>query len=379
MVKISVIIPIHNNEKYLNECLTSVFNQTLEDIEIICINDGSTDNSLKILNEYDNDDRIIILNQPNQGSAIARNNGLDIACGEYIGFLDADDIYINSKSLEMMYKAAEKYGADMISANLSFLTQKREIIPNPHYDKGTFYYFNRECEILPDEYGIPFYFSKNIFKADLIKNIRFPNLQRGEDPIYLSNILTKIDKIYGIPIDFYGYMVPTSFDKLDTYTKKYHYICQYKQCFDLLNKSKLYKTSDKYVHNLMVYLDGNIDVEVYDIICDVFGSDMDYFKNYKEEYSAFKKDNILNKILVENTQEYYLKAKKELNLKEDSLTEYKKELFKSKFNESEDEYIRLSYKNDILKEELESEKSFNEKITNSTLWKLMNRLRKIRG
>jgi glycosyltransferase involved in cell wall biosynthesis len=123
MVKISVIIPVYNDEKFLGECLDSVSNQTLDDIEIICINDGSTDSSLEILNEYSTDKRITIITQTNQGSAIARNKGLDIAQGEYIGFLDADDIYINKQSLEIMFDAAKKHDASMISANLKFLTQ----------------------------------------------------------------------------------------------------------------------------------------------------------------------------------------------------------------------------------------------------------------
>ena len=93
MVKLSVIIPVYNDEKYLRECLDSVCNQTLDDIEIICINDGSTDSSPEILNEYSQaDERIIIINQENRGPAASRNNGLDIAKGEYIAFLDAADM-----------------------------------------------------------------------------------------------------------------------------------------------------------------------------------------------------------------------------------------------------------------------------------------------
>ena len=147
MVKISVIIPVYNNEKHLGECLDSVSNQTLDDIEIICINDGSTDSSLEILNEYSTDKRITIITQTNQGSAIARNKGLDIAQGEYIGFLDADDIYINRQSLEIMFDAAKKHDASMISANLKFLTPERNLISNPHYKRGTFHYFKMECRI----------------------------------------------------------------------------------------------------------------------------------------------------------------------------------------------------------------------------------------
>lgn len=377
MVKISVIIPVYNDEKFLGECLDSVSNQTLDDIEIICINDGSTDSSLEILNEYSTDKRITIITQTNQGSAIARNKGLDIAQGEYIGFLDADDIYINKQSLEIMFDAAKKHDASMISANLKFLTQERNLISNPHYKRGTFHYFREENIIEPDEYGIPFYFYKNLYKADLIEDIRFPDLLRGQDPIFLSKVLSEVEEIYGVPIDFYGYMVPLSFDKLDSYTKKYHYICQYRHCIDILDNSELFKTSDKYMHNLMRYLNGNVDAEVYDIVCEVF--DEKYFEGYKSEYDSFKRSNILNKILEENTQEYFLKAKDELGLKEDSLKEYKIGLFESKMDLKEAEYNELLSENERLKKEYEVEKSFNEEVTGSKSWKLMDRLRRMRG
>lgn len=377
MVKISVIIPVYNDEKFLGECLDSVSNQTLDDIEIICINDGSTDSSLEILNEYSTDKRITIITQTNQGSAIARNKGLDIAQGEYIGFLDADDIYINRQSLEIMFDAAKKHDASMISANLKFLTQERNLISNPHYKRGTFHYFREEGIIEPDEYGIPFYFYKNLYKADLIEDIRFPDLLRGQDPIFLSKVLSEVDEIYGVPIDFYGYMVPLSFDKLDSYTKKYHYICQYRQCIDILDNSELFKTSDGYMHNLMLYLNGNVDAEVYDIVCEVF--DEKYFEGYKSEYDSFKRSNILNKILEENTEDYFLKAKDELGLKEDSLKEYKIGLFESKMDLIEAEYNELLSENERLKKEYEVEKSFNEEVTGSKSWKLMDRLRRMRG
>ena len=377
IVKISVIIPVYNNEKYLKECLDSVCNQTWTDIEIICINDGSTDDSLNILNEYLKDERIVVIDQTNQGAAIARNKGLEIAKGEYIGFLDADDIYIDPESLEKMFSTAKKHDADMISANLNFLTPKRQIAQNPHYDKGTFYYFTQECKIDPDEYGIPFYFTKNLYKSDLIENVRFPELSRGEDPIFLSKILSKVDEIYGMPIEFYGYMVPTSFKKLDTYSKKYHHIIQYKECIDILNASGLFKTSRRYMDYMMVYLNDNIDWEIYEIVCEVF--DEKYFQDCKSEYESFRENNILNRILEENTQEHYLKAKKEFGLEPDSLGEYKIDLFKSELNNKEKEYNNLLNENESLKDEFEKEKSFNDKVKGSKSWKVMDKFRKIRG
>ena len=96
MPKISVIVPIFNVEKYLKECLESIINQTFKDIEIICINDGSTDNSLDILNQYaEKDNRIKVITQSNQGLSAARNTGIKYANGEYISFIDSDD-YIDT-------------------------------------------------------------------------------------------------------------------------------------------------------------------------------------------------------------------------------------------------------------------------------------------
>lgn len=91
--KISVIVPVYNVEKYLDECLSSIVNQTYKNLEIICINDGSTDNSLKILERYqDKDKRITIINQENHGVSYARNVGINLAKGSYISFVDPDDI-----------------------------------------------------------------------------------------------------------------------------------------------------------------------------------------------------------------------------------------------------------------------------------------------
>ncbi len=392
MVKVSVIIPVYNNEEYLSEALDSVISQTLTDIEIICINDGSTDKSPKILSEYSsNDSRFIVINQENQGSAKSRNKALDIATGDYIAFLDADDRYIDKMSLELMYDAGTENGAGLVSANLKFLTQKRELIDNPHYGKGTFYYFRNDCEINPDDYGIPFYFYKNLYKSDLIKEIRFPNLLRGQDPVFLSEVLSKVDRIYGVNVDFYGYMVPTSFSKLDTYTKKYHYIFQYKQCHNILNETGLKKTCDKYMHNLVMYLENNIDSEVYDIVAEVFEDNLRYFKNYENEYLTLKALNILNNILENNTNDYFLKAKDELkgydlNLDEieilnqsENISDYKIKIFKSKIESSKMEYETLLSENNDLINELKRQEKEKSEILNSKSWKMMNKIRKLRG
>lgn len=114
MPKVSVIIPVYNVEKYLKKCLDSVIGQTLQDIEIICINDESTDNSLSILRDYEKkDSRIKILTQKNQYAGVARNNGLKAATGEYLSFLDSDDFF-DIHMLEDMYNKAKKDDSDVV-------------------------------------------------------------------------------------------------------------------------------------------------------------------------------------------------------------------------------------------------------------------------
>lgn len=112
--KISVIIPVYNAEKYLRECLDSVAEQTLKEIEIICVDDGSTDASPQILKEYAaKDSRFKILKQKNQFAGVARNNGMKIACGKYLLFLDADDIFDQSM-LKKAFSHAEKHAAEIV-------------------------------------------------------------------------------------------------------------------------------------------------------------------------------------------------------------------------------------------------------------------------
>lgn len=119
MAKISVIVPVYNAEKYLAECLESVCSQTLPEIEIICVNDGSTDDSLQVLEVFRHkDSRIIVIDQPNQGVSAARNAGLNIASGQYIGFVDGDDS-IETDYFEKLYQRAQETGADALYSRMS--------------------------------------------------------------------------------------------------------------------------------------------------------------------------------------------------------------------------------------------------------------------
>lgn len=117
MPKVSVLVPVYNVEKYLRECLDSVVNQTLKDIEIICINDGSTDSSLSILEEYaKNDSRIKIIDKPNSGYGISMNIGLDNATGDYVGIIESDD-FADLEMFENLYNMAIENNVDIAKSD----------------------------------------------------------------------------------------------------------------------------------------------------------------------------------------------------------------------------------------------------------------------
>lgn len=142
MSKVSVIVPVYNVEKLLARCLDSLVSQTLKDIEIICVNDGSVDNSLDVLRKYaQQDSRIVVVSQENLGPSAARNRGMQIATGEYIGFVDGDD-WIDLNFFEKLYNSAKKYDADIACASVvrkfksgrkrqKVLIEKEELIVSP--------------------------------------------------------------------------------------------------------------------------------------------------------------------------------------------------------------------------------------------------------
>ena len=137
MPKVSVIVPVYNVEKYLNECIDSILNQTLKDIEVICVNDGSTDDSLKILQDYaQKDNRIKIINKENSGYGASMNRGIQAASGEYIGIIESDD-FVAPEMFEDLYNLAVKNHADIAKSNWYDYTTK-------YNQKQKFEQFNKD-------------------------------------------------------------------------------------------------------------------------------------------------------------------------------------------------------------------------------------------
>lgn len=135
---VSVVIPVYNTEKFLEEAVRSIMNQTLRDTEIIIINDGSTDTSLDIIQKLSEEDiRIRIYSQENQGLSASRNRGITLASGRYIYFMDSDD-YLEPKALETCLDKCEKNHLDFVFFDADILNKKHEFSVNLAYDRGAY-------------------------------------------------------------------------------------------------------------------------------------------------------------------------------------------------------------------------------------------------
>jgi glycosyltransferase involved in cell wall biosynthesis len=199
-VKVSIIIPLYNVEQYLKDCLDSVISQTLRDIEIICVNDGSTDGSLKILQSYSvQDPRIIVINRINRGISTARNMGMVSAKGEYILFVDSDD-FIDVNYCEKLYNKAKSCNYDMVfSARYDYYREANKIRNVWAYNTDSVN-INEDniTEHLINAYKYVVVVWGRIIKSSVLKNnhiIFFQDIRCGEDLpftmlnfIYSSNI-----------------------------------------------------------------------------------------------------------------------------------------------------------------------------------------------
>ena len=245
MPKISVIVPVYNVEQYLPKCLDSIINQTFRDIEIICINDGSTDDSGKVLEEYaQKDSRIKILTQHNSGTAVARNLGLDNSASDYIAFIDSDDV-VEANFISILLDNIEKTQADISCCDFRKM----------HMDKHSFMQKNKvktSYDPLSALLGgrLPIYFNiwNKLYKKDVIGNLRFENKNQYEDWIFSSILFTKIKKMCWTNQALYQYRIrndstmrsPFNIDKLQSYVDGINIVYAFykNNCPEFLTKIK---------------------------------------------------------------------------------------------------------------------------------------------
>ena len=188
MPKVSVVVPVYNVEKYIDKCLSSLVNQTLEDIEIIIVNDGSKDNSIEIIKEYIDKypQKIVYLEKENGGLSDARNYGIPYAKGEYIAFLDSDD-YVELDMYEKMYEIAKKENSDMVECDFYWE------YPNKVKEDIGYIYKNKK-EMMTTIRVVAW---NKLIKREILKklNIEFPKGLRYEDVEFTYKLMPYLNKV----------------------------------------------------------------------------------------------------------------------------------------------------------------------------------------
>ena len=234
MELVSIVVPVYNVEKYLRECIDSILSQTYKKLEIILVDDGSTDESGKICDEYvKKDSRIKAIHKENGGLSSARNTGLDIATGKYISFIDSDD-YVTENFIEKMYNALQENKAEM--AQCLFTKDKFESV-------------KMQIEVLDSEQAIEYWNDiqyhnffviacNKLYNLKLFENLRFPLGKISEDAFTTYKVFDKAKKIVIIPDILYYYRsTPDSITNRKFSVKRYDALQAYEEEINYFKKN----------------------------------------------------------------------------------------------------------------------------------------------
>ena len=258
---VSIIVPIYNTEKYLKECIESLINQTYKNLEIILVDDGSTDNSRFICDEYKNKiENIKVIHQENQGISNARNKGLEVAQGYYISFVDSDD-YVEETMIEKLVRSIEENEADMSICNY---------YPNKENKLKEVLTVDEVMELIIDKRYFRGYVCNKLYKKELLDKLKFEeDIKMCEDFLFNCKYLLKCSKCSYVSERLYFYRaniqsisnskfsskyltILTAYDKIkkiyeENYEKslKYLYIDIFKICCDIIYRNSLNNDKEK--------------------------------------------------------------------------------------------------------------------------------------
>lgn len=203
---VSVIVPVYNAELYLNDCMDSVLSQSLDSVEIICIDDGSTDDSSSIIKQYCSQfSNVRLIEQQNSGPASARNRGVQEAKGKYVFFLDADDLVYDCSVLEKLYNFAIEKNVKIIGGNTILFDSDWK--KGRRYNPGICEMLTEEGIVIYTDYGCPFGYTRFLYERDFLidKNIKFPQYKCWEDPVFMTEAFSVAKEFYAIKDYVYCY------------------------------------------------------------------------------------------------------------------------------------------------------------------------------
>lgn len=243
---ISIVIPVYNIEKYLPKCLDSLVNQTFKNIEIICVNDGSSDNSLKILGEYaSNDKRIKIINQENQGVSVARNNGIQVATGEYIMFVDGDD-WIEPETCEKIYNRITCDGSDvLVFSHYDVFPHKKKPYNLAKDCAKTLLVGDNVDDLIKDIIYVPAVTCGKLYRREFLINnsLTFSiNLELSEDHLFWYNVLAKNPQISILHNNFYNYRNVRTGNSMESFNNS---MARYTIFEEMVLQSELYNKASE--------------------------------------------------------------------------------------------------------------------------------------
>ncbi|MBW5381342.1 glycosyltransferase family 2 protein [Brachyspira hampsonii] len=304
---VSIIIPVYNVSKYLSTCLDSAVNQTYKDLEIICINDGSTDDSLEILKEYaDKDNRIIIIDKKNSGVSAARNDGIEKSNGEYIFFMDSDD-YIDNDFIEVFYNNAEKNNSDLVVLS-SFWNLDKRVNKDYHSALPTWSMFIKKYIL--DDY----------------KYLRYPlNVQPGEDGIFSHELLMYTKNVSFVYNTNYHYVKRPGQDSQRAVKEPFILVNAIPKWFEILEdfytKYNFWESKSlsfaKYIEGeaFLAFRTKNFTVEDERKVFDIIKSTLNkVIKNIStEDYNKYFSKEFIILIESDTIKEYYSKIKCKYN------------------------------------------------------------------
>ena len=355
MCVISVIIPVFNVEDYLSDCINSIINQSFKNIEIICVDDGSSDRSLEILQKFEKiDSRVKVITQKNQGLGATRNNALKKANGDYIYFIDSDD-FIDITTLEKLFKNAVSNDSDIVlfkyqvyDANRNFNKNGVEfridkIFKNIDYSKFTFKAFDVKKHVLNSAFSACLKLYKKDF-LDKFDDMFFTENIYFEDVLFHTKVMLRASKISFVNESLY-----------------------------------FYRFNDNSIINSTAF---ESDIfKVIDMVED-FLINEGYFNDFEYEFLNFKISQILLYIIQSKSENYFKKAKYEFDnlkipdeykIKDKYLKGYNLVLKSDKYID----YVLSFYDNEVkrLTNENNKLKKLNNDIKTSKITKLLNKVR----
>ncbi len=323
MIKVSVIVPVYNTEKYLKKCLDSLVNQTLKEVQVIVINDCSPDDSLNIMREYNKKYHNIEIysNKKNRGIGYTRNLGISKAKGEYLVFLDSDD-FLDLDNLEKMYDTAKENNLDLVVCDLKKVDLKNKILG--YEDIGDFPFSNLENnpKLLLDINLGPAnkLFSKKLFEDE---KVRFSENLKYEDLYVLPLLIANAKKIGRVKNTYYNYLIhqkseTTTMDervfdilkvleKVNTDLKKTSYYKNIKDYLEFLNIRTLFR----YTLQQVGQKDNNLSEKFVDEAFDFLNKNFSSWKKNK----LFSKRNFIKRFIKSNKiiTKIYIKIRKKLS------------------------------------------------------------------